>query len=473
MNRVEPRIISCSHLAIALVGMLCVACGSEKSTPEPGAGASSATPAASAAGTSDTPAEAKQTLPDGFMKPHARVAATKNTVYIATDAALLSIENGAFVKIADLPKYFSPTDITLDSNGVVWILGSKAVAKLEGTSWQVYTLSDGNGALKHLAVHDENNIDVVGVYGISHFNGESWTLSKNQDLLGEKSGGIQDVMIDGKGRGYATAYNKLLYRETTTWTASDGSELYSAMDLAADGTLAITTSSGVLLSTGGKVKKVAVEGCTSPRGVYLRGDKFYLPCYGALNVVAQKSGATKTYSMKKGGDVDVGMLDAIDVDSSGRVYIGARSGLFVIASDGKVTSWKLGSVPLMATGPKAILAVGAGPETLPGKKEVKYGAVTGKLSKRQKPLGDVTIEICTNTSSLLRAGETPCSSASWKTSGKTASDGGFSFNKVPIGKLQFAYLPKGSAKWVLVLGFDCCANLQEGKTIDVGSLDML
>ena len=456
---------------LLVVSILLFAACDEKSRPSPGE--SSDPGATSLKAEAEAPPAKPEKLPAGFAAPTPRPAASTNAVYIATKSDLLAIEGGKFVVVAPLPKYFLISDITTDRDGSLWILGSNSVAKLEGKSWKTYKLSDGNGALKHLAVDSEENLDVVGVYGISHFDGSTWTLNKSDELLGKKSGGIQGLLIDGKGRGYATAYNKLLYREAKTWKAIDSKALYSAMDLAPDGTFAVATSSGVMLTSGDTWKELEVGRCSSIQGVYLRGEKVIVRCYDAVLVVERKGGATKRYGTKKGEELDIDRIAASDVDSAGRVYIGAPAGFAVLLADGTVQRWPLGSVPEMASGVRAVFASGAGADTLPGKEAIRFGALAGKLAKKGKPLGNVEIEMCTNTTSFLKKGETPCTKASWKAAGKTGADGSFQFDKVPVGELQFAYRPVGEKKWVLVIGFNCCSKLEEGKLLDIGAIDMM
>jgi hypothetical protein len=101
-------------------------------------------------------------LPDGLIKPSKPIAGP-DAVYLATDSALLQITGGEFAKVADLPRFFGAADMTFDAAGALWLLGRDSVAKLEGSSFKTFKLSDGNGALKRLAVHGDDNIDVVGV----------------------------------------------------------------------------------------------------------------------------------------------------------------------------------------------------------------------------------------------------------------------------------------------------------------------
>lgn len=416
----------------------------------------------------DDPSIKPTGLPAGLPIPEA-AAKTPDAVYLATAEALLAIEDGGFVKEADLPDFFSPVDIAVDAGGAVWVLGRESVAKLEGASFATIKLSDGNGALKQLAVRDGDNIDVVGVYGISHFDGTGWTLARSDDLLGAKSGGIQGLAMDGGGRGYATAYNVLLVREQKIWKALDRDEnLYSAIDITRDGQLAIAMSDGVLLAEAGGARRIAVDGCFSPDELAVFPDKILLHCHDAIIAVDRKSTATRVTRLDKG----VGLVHAVDFDAAGRAYIGSREGFFVV-DGGELRSFKLGSVPQMASGVRAVHASGGGAAALPAEAEVRYGAIEGTLRKAGKPLAGVAIELCTNTSSLIKPGETPCSNANWKASGRTGPGGDFGFDEVPVGALEFAYLPRGDDKWVLVMGFRCCADLKPGGKLTVGPIDML
>lgn len=446
------------------------ACGDKKEAGTEPPDTPPADPGASAE--SPDPSVKPAKLPAGLLAP-SKPGKAPDALYLATAETLLAIQGGEFVKVADLPKYFRAADITFDADGALWVLGGDAVAKLEGKQFSVIKLSDGNGALKTFAVHGGDNIDVVGVYGISHFDGTGWTLAKSDDLLGPSSGGIQGLVMDSSGRGYASAFKRLLIRQDKLWKALPEDEhLYSAMDIGADGTLAVATSRSVLLTDGDAWRTLETD-CSSPKRLALRGDKIFLVCFDKMLTIDRKSSATRSLDLGKGGPLDVDRIDAADVDASGRVYIGASAGFFVVLPDGTVKAWKLGSVPLMASGPRAILASGAGADKLPGEAKIRYGAVRGKLFKKGKPLARVPVELCTNTSSFIKPGQTPCSEANWKTGGTTGADGSFSFPEVPIGALEFAYKPAGADKWTLVIGFDCCAELEEGGKHDVGVIDMM
>jgi hypothetical protein len=474
----RPRVIRASLVLVVglvvglAVGLTLVACGDKKTEPDSKNSPSNAKGPPEA----DDPAVKPAKLPDGLVKP-TPVARRPDAVYLTTDSALLAIKGGEFVKLAELPRFFGATDMTLDASGSLWVLGRDSIAKLEGSDFKTIKLTDGNGALKRIAVHDGDNIDVVGVYGISHFDGTGWTLAKSDDLLGGKSGGIQDLAIDGKGIGYASAYKQLLVRSDKIWKSLPADEnLYSAMDIGADGALAVATNSGVLITvfSGADDAWRSIEfDCTSPKVLRLFADTLVVRCYDSALVVERKSGATKTIEIKKGGKLDVGLVSASAVDSKGRIYIGSKAGLFIIKEDGSVASFKLGSVALMESGPTALLATGAGADELPGEQAIRFGGISGRLLKRGKPLATVDVELCTNTSSFIKPGQTPCSEANWKTAGATGADGSFAFDKVPVGKLQFAYKPTGAAKWTLVIGFDCCAELKEGGKLDVGAIDMM
>lgn len=409
-------------------------------------------------------------IPEGFS-PSAAIAQAGNALYIATETDLISISEGKFTRVAKLPKFLNATAIAVDKDGGIWVLGASKLLQRKGKSWVTHNLSDGNGALRHLAVESVSNIDVAGVYGLSHFNGKTWALTKTKELLGKQTV-IRDLLMDDQGTGYAISPSSLLYRENGAWAAIEGTDRYSAMDLDAKGTVALAGMKGLFIKTAGEPqKKLDTERCTSPKEISLRAGKLIAQCNQSLMIVDGESGAALRVGLGKDDGMDIGRVEMTASDSRGQVYIVGTSGFFVRKPDGAMENYRVGTVPLLASGIHAILAVGAGPDTLPEHAPVQYGAVKGKLSKKRKALENVDIEMCTVPESQMNAHISPCAEGTWHTESKTGPDGSFSFEKVPKGKMRFIY--NSGSGWVEVFGADCCSKLGEGKTLNLGRIDLM
>ena len=96
------------------------------------------------------------------------------------------------------------------------------------------------------------------------------------------------------------------------------------------------------------------------------------------------------------------------------------------------------------------------------------GTITGKVLQKGKPLAGAKVELCESPSMMFE--KTPCDDASLARTATTGADGTFSLADVPVGSFGFAIKPAG--QWMIMLGGNCCTELEAGGTYDVGSITL-
>jgi hypothetical protein len=179
------------------------------------------------------------------------------------------------------------------------------------------------------------------------------------------------------------------------------------------------------------------------------------------------SGGTEEYSAKK-GSFAAQAIEALSVDAAGRTWLSTDNGIVIVEPGGKAVEWVSGSVPELAGAIKDIVVAGAGPELPMGSSaEVAKGGVTGKLVRAGSALEGVEIEICAKPKWVFQS--SPCAEAPFHKSTKTDAQGVFSFTEVPLGTYRFGIFLDG--KW-RVTPRDCCQGMQEGKSYDLGAIDL-
>ena len=175
----------------------------------------------------------------------------------------------------------------------------------------------------------------------------------------------------------------------------------------------------------------------------------------------------RTVTLREAG-VNAKWIRAIAIDAKNRVWLGTDYGLAVVDEHAKlIRHYEPGTLAGVNGEVKAIAVIGDGPPSLPAKSEQRKGTVTGKVLKGSQPVSGADVELCP---SPLPSMDEPCKGASFHRSVKTAADGTFKFEGVPLGTFGLAYRSK--SRWKQQLLTRCCSQLKNADAVDVGVLKL-
>lgn len=95
---------------------------------------------------------------------------------------------------SDLPANYVCGGVAIDTNNFVWVGTDAGVAKFDGTTWSVYTISNGlpSNIISCIAVDKSNNIWVGSEDGVAKYNGSTWTEYTRHNT----NDGVNDSLCD-------------------------------------------------------------------------------------------------------------------------------------------------------------------------------------------------------------------------------------------------------------------------------------
>jgi hypothetical protein len=309
---------------------------------------------------------------------------TATPIPLMADAALLAGEHG--VTILDATGWFlmdhqlgliseRVTDVTLDTEGRLWVAGDAGVSVFNGRMWTNYRLGVFGDSCEELAFDADGGAWVVHSRGASVLSGGQWTHYDGQDLgLGEEYLVARDVVVDAQGSVWVATTSGISVFDGERWAPvgeDSGLITQSAQALAVgpDGRMWVGHGSGVSVYDGGRwinygahtdadvkggpvgVVALAVTAGGSPWAVTWSGEAAHL-----------EGNAWTVYDSSNSGLVG-GRGTAIAIDPQGRVWIGTEWHLTVY--DGREwISYTPANSGLTPDGVNAIAFSGHGPPDL-------------------------------------------------------------------------------------------------------------
>jgi ligand-binding sensor domain-containing protein len=153
----------------------------------------------------------------------------QNRIWVGTPAGIYLIENDIMSDASFNLSNQSVVDIAENSNGTIWTALKGGVAKLSGTTWQLYTNS--NSGLKDnsplcIEIDNLNNVWIGSRHnGISIFDNSNWTYipTSTMNIPGIESGANSICFAEDGTVWIGTItlsildFGKLVYRKNNVW----------------------------------------------------------------------------------------------------------------------------------------------------------------------------------------------------------------------------------------------------------------
>ena len=350
--------------------------------------------------------------------------------------------------------------------GGVFAIAPDGTARKVGDSSQV-----GQAA----AVDGEGNLFAFDARGpLRKFDGKVWTeVAAPPDSAVRSPRGI--AFAPGGKLLLGTFYGVYELRGSK-WKAVDtamgDNPLIEAIVTGPDGAVYVVASQGVYRSDGESWTKFAAKRAFQQDGLGVGWGRGVL--FGRDGLTLFDNETTRGITLGALG-VNSTRINRAASDGRGRTWVSTDVGVVILGPDGALLQqWKPGTVAQIAGEVSAILIAGSGPE-LPELGAVKKGFVRGRVLVGGKAAVGAAVEMCASPATMLHPGETPCKAKGnpWVFRYTTSADGEFAFKDVPISSYGFAAKPRGAGKWsVGFRGEICCTKLEEGKTLDIGALEI-
>jgi hypothetical protein len=264
---------------------------------------------------------------------------------------------------------------------------------------------------------------------------------------------IRDLAVDADGAVIAAGYGKLMRFANGTWTALlDKLEQFDDITLFqhGDSVVAVNKGKAAYVIKGGKaelaygsVKDSTDRASLTPTGLLALREYVHDAWQTRLTAA---DGATTTSKRVPARHSN------LEVDGQGRVWWIDSGGLSVasLTSDA-ITEYPIATLSaLTKVGDRnmdhEILVIGGGPSTLPAAEPQRVvDQVTATVIVGKGPLAGAEALLCTSTNFSFQSN--PCEDTKASFKGTTDDKGKVTFEKVPLGNYQLAFLVNG--KWTL------------------------
>ncbi len=449
-------------LAMSLVAVAAFGCGDD----EPAANA----PAPKTVTPSQPVTERAPIPPQSTPTP----VTTPGAGYFGVDGTgVVRLQDGVFTRV--LENRYKVRDMAADSKGRVWVAAIGGVFRIDGDRALTMGSSRAPGSIDRIDVGPKDEVWAIGMNGVSHFDGTSWTVEPKSaigttDLL-------RDIAVDDEGKPWLLTTHHVHTRDDGAWRVVDTGDakpdktFYQEITRGPDGTIYAASSSRVLARDGDKWRDVDIA--TQIGGI----DHFDVGPEGRLHGIG---GVSAIYLRPPGGgtihlDADSGgfkakFVRAVAGDDSGRTWLGTDYGVVVLSKDGgALAQWLPGAVKELNGSVDAMLFIAGGPE-LPEVGPQAKGHVRGRILKRGAGVANAEVEICESPGTMFQS--SPCDTAVFKQRLVTGPEGGFQFEHIPVGTYSFAIRPTKDSQWLVMLGSNCCGQLEHGKVFDIGTIDI-
>ncbi len=287
--------------------------------------------------------------------------------------------------------------VTIDPLGRIWVGYYGGIALFDGGRWVSIPLEGANVPAKAKMVRDLAS-DSRGVLwvatggGLARYDGSAWRYySGNADL----AAAADCVMVDGRDRIWVGHEKGLSVLQGTSWRHFPLDEIGFVRNLA--------------VGVGGNI---------------LAGS-----LYHGLSLFDGQ--AWQTWADQTSG-LPSNRVTALAADALGRIWVGTHAGLSVYDGSRWITYQEancgLGDNQVSA------LAIGGGALTvLPTPAPLRYGRVEGQVSLGRQPVAGVRVVLCSELSLTQGFADRPGEDAAWSCVTRTAADGSYTFEQVPVG----------------------------------------
>ena len=331
--------------------------------------------------------------------------------------------------------------------------GTPYVLKLEGLFAirdskleQIVEFDRSFSSASSMAVAKDGSFWAPGFEGVGLYRDGKWTMLNNEEI-DSKVHTFLSVTIGADGIPWfhsATDYG-FYYRQGESWkkadlSAFDSHHLFGGPLASPSGEVYASTGQELARLQPGGIEKITIDSTGNLRGhnahMAYGPDGSILLASTACDLAVVHPDRPDQVRQINGDSYDCTHLTSSGLDGQGRAWVSSREGLSVVAADGTVTEYPMGSVPELIGLSTHMMVVGAGPKRLPKAGPVQTGPITGKVLLDRQPVAGAEIEMCT--SPEVRAATSPCANARVKFAGTTNDKGEFTFDQVPLGDFNIA-----------------------------------
>ncbi len=354
-------------------------------------------------------------------------------------------------------------------DGTLWAGAHRAtlLGRYDGKSWTKIGF-DAIGAsgqhLREVKAASDGTVFMLTDKGLHTYRDGKWSSAAIE--LNKKERTLALAVANG-GVAYVNTNQRVLQLTAGKLSPVKGlpkTKFGATIDIAADGTLYVSTSRGLYRGREGKLKKVAgVSGRLHRLHVSSSGTMIGMEGYpGERFVVLKPGGGVKRYPSKQ-KKLDY-RVKSMTVDEQDRVWAVSEFGVIILAEK-ELHYWTPGTVPELSRKVRAIAVAGKGPK-IPDVGPPKLIAIKGRfVDAAGKPLRGVKVEICKKGTGVFY-GRSPCAYQHFVKRSKTNAEGKFEIAGVPAGGWHFIYGHKGEWKYRALPG--CCSRVKSGEAFDAG-----
>lgn len=397
-----------------------------------------------------------------------------NDAYLALMGAryrtsLWRVHAGQVMKVELVPRCRYFTRIQAAPDGHVWVYCGRTY-RISGSSMQEQSAGDTPSGVGDFGFSPKDGtVYYASKKGLFSFTKGKWTA---EGLPPEAIEGraTPKLAIDAKGRPWIAA-------STGVWV-KDGT--FRRVDLPAERQPApyrkiVATKAGVWVEVRTRIGSALLRVDGGARTQTKLGERYLILSALAANpaggLVARSSDKLiwadeegkpqRRLNLKR---QILGHANALEVDGTGRTWLGTSLGPVLIDAQGAVHQWEPGRVPgLSLYRVKAIVVAGKGP-TLPTLGPKVRGTVKGQI--RGAGAG-VAVEMCPGAGVLKKFyGRTPCIYDALRVRATTDAQGNFVFENVAPYPMKLV-VSRGRGRWGLKRP-RCCTGVKAGQTLDIG-----
>jgi hypothetical protein len=442
--------------------VLLAACGSDKTkAPPPAPAPTSATGIGGALAT----AVAEPPPTPAKIDP-----AAAGPAYLAVEGTgIVQLDGGKITTIQ--PQQFVTSHFAVGPGNVVYAAGIGGLFKIEHNRAVKFPAPQENGSYDDLAVAPDGTLWLLDMTGVEHWNGKAW-INEPKSTFGTTL--LNRIAVDTAGHPWISTSDHL-WKLDGTWSKVDTSfagketPYFGAIAAGPSGEVYESSLAGTRFWKDGvwHVAPAKTEVGDFTRLFIGRDGRFAASGSVAEIVIGAAGSKPHAIQLDKLG-AKAHRAEILAIDAAGRTWIGSDNGVIVLGADDKLLQqWTPGTVAGITGKVTAIAVLGAGP-SLPTIGAASTGTVIGKVLTKGQAVANATIELCDMPLTMFE--KTPCGSATTARTATTGADGTFSVADVPIGSYGFAV--KTAGKWLIMIGGNCCTEMQAGKSYDVGSITL-
>jgi sugar lactone lactonase YvrE len=371
-------------------------------------------------------------------------------------------------------------DMAVCPDDRILIAHNFGISAFDGESWSEYEQGWGVSSPDGIVCDADGGIWVAHFRGVSHFDGAGWT-THSSELLATGAAAtdlVEDVAVALDGQVWVTTANSIATFDGSEWTVfqqGDGyDERYFFAGIVVDGQGRpwAAHDGGLLMHDG--TAWTAYDNSDLITVESLAIDPEGHVWVGTFNqgVSVFDGQSWVTYDTDT-GELSSDHVRSIAIDAQGRVWLGTAWGVDVF--DG--ASWQsyhMHTADLVDNDIYGLAVVGAGP-ALPAPLSKEAGSISGQIRREDGPVSDATVEICVEDPGLFFS-KTPCSGQPLVLQATTDADGAFTIADVPPGLYVVTVLDPSDGQWAQLSGelsfITQRVPVEPGQETDLGQLTL-